>query len=487
MDDVTTKPMKIIIIGGGTAGWMTAAALANHTDHDITMVSGGDPIGVGESTTPHINQYLRFMGISDEQMIKNARATFKLSSRFVDFNEVNGVFHYPNGQNISGDVTFQRWMVAKAYADPPPFAEVMMPFTTVVENGKLPLNTELLGTFDLNHDRAFHIDAAAFSKYLRDRFCERVTVVDSKVKSVRATSRGISSIVVDRGEFDIKPKELTGDLYIDCSGRESVALGPLSPWAPFHNLINDRALVTTTEYEDKEVEMVPYTNAQGMSAGWQWTIPTWDYISRGYVFSSKHQSEEDARKEFGYEDAKLINFESGMRIQAWAWNCVGLGMSYGFIEPLESTSLFNTAHGILALCKILQEGTPGRFARERFNKDLRDHMEGWREFVEAHYYYSSRRDTPYWREVTEEIHYTGGAHDVVLDMMVHTNEVEHGKDPIVFILTGHGYTCVDVRKDEFHNQRPIIPDVSRWWKKHDKICKSEFPTMHSYISSRFAP
>ena len=93
MDDVTAKPMKIIIIGGGTAGWMTAAALANHTDHDITMVSGGDPIGVGESTTPHINQYLRFMGISDEQMIKNARATFKLSSRYVDFNEVNGVFH----------------------------------------------------------------------------------------------------------------------------------------------------------------------------------------------------------------------------------------------------------------------------------------------------------------------------------------------------------------------------------------------------------
>ena len=302
--------MKIIIIGGGTAGWMTAAALANHTDHDITVVSGGDPIGVGESTTPHINQYLRFMGISDEQMIKNARATFKLSSRFVDFNEVNGVFHYPNGQNISGDVTFQRWMVAKAYADPPPFAEVMMPFTTVVENGKLPLNTELLGTFDLNHDRAFHIDAAAFSKYLRDRFCERVTVVDSKVKSVRATSRGISSIMVDRGEFDIKPKELTGDLYIDCSGRESVALGPLSPWAPFHNLINDRALVTTTEYEDKEVEMVPYTNAQGMSAGWQWTIPTWDYISRGYVFSSKHQSEEDARKEFGYKDAKLLTLRA---------------------------------------------------------------------------------------------------------------------------------------------------------------------------------
>ena len=478
--------MNIVIIGGGTSGWMTAAALANHTDHDITLIDGGAPIGAGESTTPHINQYLRFMGISDEQMIVNARATFKLSSRFVDFNEVNGVFHYPNGQNISGDVTFQKWMVAKAYADPPPFAEVMMPFTTVVENGRLPLNTDLLGTFDLNHDRAFHIDAAAFSKYLRDRFCERVTVVDSKVKSVRITSRGISGVLVDRGPYDIQPKEITGDLYIDCSGIASVALGPLSPFTPYHNLINDRALVCKTEYTDKDKEMVPYTNAKGMSSGWQWTIPTLDYISRGYVYSSKHQCEPEAREEFGYEDAKLIEFQSGRRIHAWIHNCVGIGLSYGFIEPLESTSLFNTGHGILALVKILNEGKLGRFARERFNKDISDHMDGWKEFVEAHYYYSQRRDTPYWSELTEDIHYSGGAHDVVSDIMVHTHEVDHGKDPILFILAGHGHTCVDTRKDEFFNERPIVPNVSRWWERRGKISKSEFPTMFSYLAQRFS-
>lgn len=477
--------MKIVIIGGGTSGWMTAAALCNHTEHEITMIDGGNPIGVGESTTPHINQYLKFMGITDEQMITQARATYKLSSRFVDFNEEGTVFHYPNGQNISGDVTFQRWMVAQAYADPPPFAEVMMPFTTVVEGGRLPLNTELLGTFDLNHDRAFHIDAKAFSDYLRSRFCENITVVDSKVKSVRTSQRGISSVMVDRGPYDAGPKTITGDLYIDCSGAEAVALGPLSPWSPFQNLINDRALVTTIDYTDRDTEMMPYTNAQGMSAGWQWTIPTLDYISKGYVFSSKHQSEEDARKEFGYDDARLIQFESGRRIHAWQGNCVGIGMAFGFIEPLESTSLFNTGQGILALVRLLKNDETGAFARDRYNKDVSDHIEGWREFVEAHYYYSKRRDTPYWVEVTEDIHYSGGAHDVVMDMMVHTHEVEHGKDPIVFILAGHGHTCVDTRKDEFFNERPHIPDVLRWWKKHDTICKTEFPTMNSFISSRF--
>ena len=109
---------------------------------------------------------------------------------------------------------------------------------------------------------------------------------------------------------------------------------------PFDTLITDSALVLKSDYENKDREMVAYTNAKGMSSGWQWTIPTYDYISRGYVFSSKHQSESDARKEFGYDDAKLIKFRNGRWDKAWCGNCIAIGLSYGFIEPLESTGLF---------------------------------------------------------------------------------------------------------------------------------------------------
>ena len=135
--------------------------------------------------------------------------------------------------------------------------------------------------------------------------------------------------------------------------------------------------------------MVPYTNARAMSAGWQWTIPTYDFVSRGYVYSSKFISDDEAWEEFGYDDAKKITFRNGRHERAWTGNCVSIGLSYGFIEPLESTSLFNTHHGILALMDILRvEKLPGQFARDRFNHDLSEHMDGWREFVEAHYYYS---------------------------------------------------------------------------------------------------
>ena len=486
--------MRIVIVGGGTSGWMTAAAFCKtFPNWDITMVSGGDPIGVGESTTPHINQYLKYMGITDEVFLPAARATFKSSSRFEGFVDEGEVFHYPNGQSLVKDIQFQEWMIAKAmYPDGlPPFSEVFMPFVTVAEQGRLPLNNDILKPYDLAKDRSFHINGAAFSDYLRKTFCKDLKVVDSKVKSVAYEGRDIKHVVVAGGPYSLGGEKIFGDLFIDCTGQQAVLAGSLSKWKPFPSILTDRALVVKTDYINREAEMVPYTNARAMSAGWQWTIPTYDFISRGYVYSSQFQTEDEAWEEFGWDDARLVKFENGRHERAWTGNCVSIGLSFGFIEPLESTSLFNTHHGILALMDVLQEAPlPGQFQRDRFNYNLVEHMDGWLEFVEAHYYYSRRRDNPFWRHVSDGVEYSiKGTHEVIQYMMVNNEPIIHGSTPVVHILTGSGYTNVNKRLYDYFGYPPLVTQrkVDLWkdkWaqvKRYGETC----PPMSVFLESTF--
>jgi tryptophan 7-halogenase len=165
--------MRIVIVGGGSSGWMTAAAFCKtFPNWDITIITGGESIGVGESTTPHLNQYLKYMGITDEVFLPAARATYKSSSRFEGFVSEGQVFHYPNGQSVCGDIQYHQWMLGKAFYPDicPPFADMFMPFVTVAEEGKLPLDHELIAPYRLAKDRSFHINASAFAEFLREHF-----------------------------------------------------------------------------------------------------------------------------------------------------------------------------------------------------------------------------------------------------------------------------------------------------------------------------
>tara|TARA_A200000159_G_scaffold39998_2_gene36587 strand:+ start:4043 stop:5512 length:1470 start_codon:yes stop_codon:yes gene_type:complete len=486
--------MRIVIVGGGTSGWMTAAAFCKtFPDWDITMINGGDAIGVGESTTPHINQYLRYMGITDDVFLPAARATFKSSSRFDGFVQEGEVFHYPNGQSVLQKIKFQEWMLAKAFHPEklPPFSEVFMPFVAVAETGRLPLNKDILDPYDLAKDRSFHINGSAFSKFLRETFCKNLKVVDSTVKSVATKGRNIEHVVVTGGPYKLGGQKIFGDLFIDCSGQQAVCGGALSKWKPYGSIVTDSALVVKTDYTNRETEMVPYTNAKAMTAGWQWTIPTYDFLSRGYVFSSKFQSEEDARKEFGYDDARLIKFENGRHERAWTGNCVSIGLSFGFIEPLESTSLFNTHHGILALMDLLQEAPlPGQFQRDRFNHNLCEHMDGWLEFVEAHYYYSRRRDTPFWNHVTDGVEYdVSGTHEVIQYIMNGNEPVTHGGTPVLHILAGSGYTTVNKRLTEYFQYPELVTrrKVDEWAYRHQCVLQyaETCPPMSVFLESNF--
>lgn len=481
--------MKIVIVGGGSSGWMTAAAFCKtFPDWDITIITGGESIGVGESTTPHINQYLSFMGITDEVFLPAARATYKSSSRFDGFVDIGKVFHYPNGQAICRDIPFYKWMEGKAlYPDEcPPFADMMMPFVTIAEEGKLALDNLALGPYKLSKDRSFHIDATSFAKFLKETFCQKIHHIDAKVKEVVRDIIAVKKLKLEHHG------DVYGDLFIDCTGQQRLLIGPTTGWVNYDTILNDTALVVKQPYKDKQTEMVPYTNAKAMSSGWQWTIPTWDFISRGYVFSSKHQSLDSAKNEFGYQDPKVIKFKNGRMQKAWTHNIVSIGLSFGFIEPLESTSLFNTHHGILALMDILMtEKLPGQFARDRFNLNLTEHLDGWKEFVEAHYYYSARRDTPYWRDVTEKVSYSSGeTHSEVIRYMITNETVKANPSPIIFILAGSGYTTFNKRKSDFFEQQRVritADQVKNWQQVYQmrRALAHEMPTMCDYLSSTF--
>ncbi len=481
--------MRVVIAGGGTSAWMTASALCKtYPKWDITIITGGPAIGVGESTTPHINQYLDYMGIDDITFLKEAKATYKISSRFEDFSGIGEVFHYPNGQSLRTDLTWHQWMSAKEYTMMlPSFAEVFQPAVTIAEAGKLPLSHKLLHSYDLSRDRSFHIDGKAFSEFLQKTYCKTIKVVDSKIKSVRYAGFNVEYVVVGGNHFTIGGEKIYADLYIDCTGQQAVIGGKQSSWIPYDTILTDTALVKKVDYSLLKHEMVPYTNAKGMSAGWEWTIPTWDYVSKGYVFSSKYQGLEDAFLEFAQEEPSVIKFDNGRHERAWTANVVSIGLSYGFIEPLESTSLFNTGHGILALMDILDESLlPGQFARDRFNFNMSEHMDGWREFVEAHYYYSKRRDTPFWRAVTDEVEYDmTGAHQTIMQAMITGEEIPHGLDPIVYILAGSGYSNVNSRLDQFFGTAPEADEFSaqHWFLHHQNVKRlsDEMPTQHSYL------
>ena len=365
-----------------------------------------------------------------------------------------------------------------------------MPFVTVAEAGRLPLNKDILEPYDLSKDRSFHINGAAFSDFLRKTFCKDLKVVDNKVKSVAVKGRDIEHVVVAGGPYSLGGEKIFGDLFIDCTGQQAVLAGSLSQWKPFSSIITDRALVFKTDYINREAEMVPYTNAKAMSAGWQWTIPTYDFISRGYVYSSQFQTDDAAWEEFGWDDARLVKFDNGRHERAWTGNCVSIGLSYGFIEPLESTSLFNTHHGILALMDLLQEAPlPGQFQRDRFNHNLAEHMDGWREFVEAHYYYSRRRDTPFWNHVSDRVEYdlTGAHNDI--QYLMNGNDLLSTDDPILHILAGSGYTTVNKRLHEYFKYPELVSrrKVDEWASKHKRVQEyaQTCPPMSVFLESTF--
>ena len=407
---------KILILGGGSAGWLTAGVIAaEHGDGlDITLVESPDvpTIGVGEGTWPSMRETLRKMGVSESSFFTQCDASFKQGSKFIGWKtgEKSDFYYHPFSlpQGFFEINSLPFW---QTHASSTPYADAVSAQHKVCEQGlapKQPGTPEYAAVVNY----AYHLDAAKLGNFLRDHCTENlgVTHVADHVSAVNASDDGyIESLAT------MHHGSLAADLFIDCSGGASVLLGKhfQEPFVSRQSvLFNDRALAVQVPYADNGRPIASATLSTAQRAGWIWDIGLPTRRGVGYVYSSAHstdiQAEQDLRiylaDSIGRQNAEAaeirqLKFSPGHRASYWQKNCVAVGMSAGFIEPLEASAL-----ALVELsAAMIRDSMPANrvvmdIAATRFNERFQYRWDRVIDFLKLHYVLSQRRDSDYWRD-----------------------------------------------------------------------------------------
>lgn len=397
---------RIVIVGGGSAGWMAAAALGallGRRVQEIVLVESAEigTIGVGEATLPTLRAFNGTLGLDEIEFIRKTQATFKLGIEFQGWNPQRTFFHGFSdfGPDMRGVSPHQLWLKMRAAGDERSYADYSIS-TVAAGLGRfappIPDRGSVLGSYSY----AFQFDATAYAAYLRS-FAERhgVKRIEGRIVDVRLRpDDGFVEAVVLQGE-----RSVSGDLFIDCSGFAALLIeralhagfDDWSRWLPC-----DRALAVASAPVS---EPAPFTRSIAHRAGWQWRIPLQHRTGNGHVFCSSHIAEEEAaRTLLGNLDGealgtpRLLKFTAGQRREIWKRNCVALGLASGFLEPLESTSIHLVESGIGRLIELFPDrGFEPRLAAE-YNRLMTRSYESIRDFIILHYH-KSRRDGEFWR------------------------------------------------------------------------------------------
>jgi tryptophan halogenase len=408
------RTKRVLIVGGGSAGW-TAAAYLNAALNiggqkvaEISLVESPDVprIGVGEATIPNINQTLAAIGIDELEFMKAVDGTFKQSIRYVNWVENNGDFyHHPFNRYGSGplDDAGRRWLMSDQSA---PYMNTVSAQPVLCEMGLAPKMFEQVD-LGIPVGYAFHMDALKFADYLHAFSTARgVTDYLDHVIGVDMHENGtIAAVQTESG------KRLEADLFIDCTGFAAQLIGKklgvgftdCSRW-----LLCDRAVTMNVPHDQHYPGYVrPYTTATALSAGWVWEIPLQTRRSLGYVHSSAFIGVDDAEKElrtFEGDHSKslpshVVDFMVGRREQPWTANCIAIGLSGGFIEPLESTGLYLAQVASAVLAEHFPYNDDLAPLAFRFNRIMQDRFYEILDFINMHYCLTRRTDTEFWREV----------------------------------------------------------------------------------------
>jgi flavin-dependent dehydrogenase len=416
---------SIVIVGGGSSGWMTAATLCKlHPEKEITVIeSPNHPIvGVGESTLLDIKFWTKLIGVSDKELLQATNGSYKMSIKFTDFyNKGDGGYHYP----FVTDFYFkdsrdkgQDWLFKKAlYPETPvqDFARTYVPHMALIENRKMSYNKNNdFDGFIFDRDVAFNFDATQFGLFLRDSVCipNGVRLIQSEVVSAEFGEEGITNLNLSNGE------QVSADLYIDCTGFKSLLLGEYlnEPFISFEDILpNNRAWAARVPYKNKDLEMESFANSTAIENGWCWNLPLWSRLGSGYVYSDKFVSKEEALEQFkNYlmsdklviprtkEEVESLEFKDvpfrvGVHKRTWVKNVVAIGLSAGFIEPLESNGLYTVQQFLYFLLRVLQKERVNQFDVDVFNTSCRRTAVNFSQFIALHYALTTRTDTPYWK------------------------------------------------------------------------------------------
>lgn len=402
---------KIVIVGGGTAGWMTAAGLCSvlaPLDLEITLIESEaiGTVGVGEATLPHIRFFNQKLGINENDLMKATKATYKLGIEFNNWGKIGDSYIHPFGDfgfpiNRTG---FHHYISRAHKAGLPSHLDQYSVPIMAARNGKFqpphPDSENVLSTFGY----AYQFDAGLYARYLR-RFCEDrgVTRIEGRINEVSQQNENgdIESVTLETGE------SVSGDFFIDCSGFRGLLISkalnvPYSDWTNY--LPCNRAVTAACDAVGPEL---PYTKATAKPSGWQWRIPLQHRIGNGYVYCSDFISDDEAEKSMLADlettpssDPKRLRFTTGQRQKSWVKNCVAIGLSGGFLEPLESTGIYLIQEAITNLIEMFPTQTSYQVDREEYNRLMDIEFERVRDFLLLHYVATTRDDSPFWRYLT---------------------------------------------------------------------------------------
>ncbi len=395
------KPVKkVVIAGGGTAGWTVAAALAKNLGSmiAITLVESDaiGTVGVGESTIPTARRFHELLGLSETDFIRATGASFKLGISFENWTREGESYFHSFG--VMGRSTwmadFQHmWLEARAMGVAGPLGDYSLE-TQAALAGKFAAG----GNAPLNY--AYHLDATAYGLFLRDFSAKLgVTRIEGRIDEVRRDweNGDIAALALDNGAV------VEGELFIDCTGfrglliEETLETG-FEDWTQW--LATDRALAVQTTAAGPAR---PYTRAIAHDAGWQWQIPLQHRVGNGLVYASDHLSDDAALDRLSgrlegamVTEPRLIRFQTGTRRKAWNRNCIAMGLASGFVEPLESTSIHLIMTGVTRLMQLFPFGGVTEALAERYNALSRAELEGIRDFIILHYHLNARGGEPFW-------------------------------------------------------------------------------------------
>jgi len=394
---------KVVIAGGGTAGWITAAALSQQLGPllEITLIESEQigTVGVGEATFPTVLSFHRLLGLDEREFLRVTRGSIKLGISFENWARRGD--RYIHSFGVIGRSTWlgdfhHFWLAAKQSGFAGELGDCCFELQAAQAHKFFTSEKSKI-------NYAYHFDAALYARYLRARSeAKGVKHVEGKiVRVIQHPDTGfIQSLVLESGQ------RIDGDFFIDCTGFRAVLIeqtlkAGYEEWSRW--LRNDRAIALQTDYPLDDIP--PYTRAIAHQSGWQWKIPLQHRQGTGHVYSTAYTTDEEARRVLMDNlegdirvELQLLKFRPGRRRSAWVKNCVAVGLSSGFIEPLESTSIHLIQSGVARLLRMFPFcGYSEALVRE-YNKESQIEYERIRDFIILHYKATERDDTPYWRD-----------------------------------------------------------------------------------------
>ncbi|MFV0624252.1 tryptophan halogenase family protein [Sphingomonas sp. ac-8] len=398
------------MVGGGTAGWMTAAALVSLVPAaaDVHLVESTDIgiVGVGEATLPHLRAFITRIGMDEAAFMAATHATFKLGIEFRDFGRVGDSYIHPfgtYGQQL-GQVGFHHYWLRRHHAGTVAPIEVFSAAVTAARACRFarpgPDSADLASSFGY----AYQFDATRFAPFLR---------AHAETRGAMRTEGRVTAVDRDPASGDVRAillsdgRRIEGDLFIDCSGFPALLIGEAmdARWEDWsHWLPCDRAVAAPCVAPPGPIE--PFTRATAMPAGWRWRIPLRHRIGNGYVYSSAHVSDAAAADALvgalegpPLAEPRVLRFRAGRRQRSWVGNVLAIGLASGFLEPLESTSIYLAQMAITQLIEHFPGPTVAAADRDGFNAQVDAEYDRIRDFLILHYHATTRRDSPFWDHV----------------------------------------------------------------------------------------